>query len=241
MEAIETLIWLNESNSNERQGIDFYNNDNTPWIRECVKLATGTGKTVVMAMTIAWQILNKITYPKDLRFSKNVLVVSPNITVKDRLSVLHPHHPNNYFQHYNIVDSNSWQKLNLGNVIIQNWHNFYDLDDKNNSVVKRGKESNEAFFKRLFPEFGNSQNILVINDEAHHCHRFTAVNKNKSDSDRSTIWISGLDKINNSRGILKHMILPPHHSTHHQKKKMMNNILNGLFLILVYTMRLKVD
>lgn len=203
LEAIETLIWLNEANNNERQGIDFYNNDNTPWIRECVKLATGTGKTVVMAMTIAWQILNKITYPKDLRFSKNVLVVSPNITVKDRLSVLHPHNPNNYFQHYNIVDSNSWQKVNLGNVIIKNWHNFSDLDDKNNSVVKRGKESNDAFFKRLFPEFGNSQNILVINDEAHHCHRFTALNKNKTDSDRSTIWISGLDKINNSRGILK--------------------------------------
>ena len=100
LEAIETLIWLTEANSSEHQGLDLQNNDGTKWVRECVKLATGTGKTVVMAMTIAWQILNKIEYNKDNRFSKNILIVSPNITVRDRLKVLQPFNEKNYFQNY---------------------------------------------------------------------------------------------------------------------------------------------
>ena len=203
LEAIETLIWLTEANSSEHQGLDLQNNDGTKWVRECVKLATGTGKTVVMAMTIAWQILNKIEYNKDNRFSKNILIVSPNITVRDRLKVLQPFNEKNYFQNYNIVKNDDWQKLNLGNIVIHNWHNFYELNDKDKEVVKKGKESDEAFFKRLFPEFSNSKNILVINDEAHHCHRFTVSDKKNPDGDRSTIWISGLDKIDNARGILK--------------------------------------
>lgn len=203
LEAIETLIWLTEANSSEHQGLDLQNNDGTKWVRECVKLATGTGKTVVMAMTIAWQILNKIEYNKDNRFSKNILIVSPNITVRDRLKVLQPFNEKNYFQNYNIVKNDDWQKLNLGNIVIHNWHNFYELNDKDREVVKKGKESDEAFFKRLFPDFSNSKNILVINDEAHHCHRFTVSDKKNPDGDRSTIWISGLDKIDNARGILK--------------------------------------
>lgn len=203
LEAIETLIWLTEANSSEHQGLDLQNNDGTKWVRECVKLATGTGKTVVMAMTIAWQILNKIEYNKDNRFSKNILIVSPNITVRDRLKVLQPFNEKNYFQNYNIVKNDDWQKINLGNIVIHNWHNFYELNDKDKEVVKKGKESDEAFFKRLFPEFSNSKNILVINDEAHHCHRFTVSDKKNPDVDRSTIWISGLDKIDNARGILK--------------------------------------
>ena len=203
LEAIETLIWLTEANSSEHQGLDLQNNDGTKWVRECVKLATGTGKTVVMAMTIAWQILNKIEYNKDNRFSKNILIVSPNITVRDRLKVLQPFNKKNYFQNYNIVKNDDWQKLNLGNIVIHNWHNFYELNDKDREVVKKGKESDEAFFKRLFPDFSNSKNILVINDEAHHCHRFTVSDKKNPDGDRSTIWISGLDKIDNARGILK--------------------------------------
>ena len=113
LEAIETLIWLTEANSSEHQGLDLQNNDGTKWVRECVKLATGTGKTVVMAMTIAWQILNKIEYNKDNRFSKNILIVSPNITVRDRLKVLQPFNEKNYFQNYNIVKNDDWQKLNL--------------------------------------------------------------------------------------------------------------------------------
>ncbi|NQU77431.1 DEAD/DEAH box helicase family protein, partial [Candidatus Falkowbacteria bacterium] len=55
LEAIETAIWLVEASDAEKQGIDI------PiigeWERQCLKLATGTGKTVIMAMLIAWQAL----------------------------------------------------------------------------------------------------------------------------------------------------------------------------------------
>ena len=64
--------------------------DGGPFTRLCCKMATGSGKTIVMAMVIAWQVLNKVAYPQDTRFSKNVLVVAPGLTVKSRLQVLEP-------------------------------------------------------------------------------------------------------------------------------------------------------
>src|SRR3989338_8792319 len=87
IEAIETLIWLVEASESEKQGIEIPS-DGGEFRRICSKMATGSGKTVVMAMLIAWQILNKVTYPKDTRFSKNILVIAPGLTVKSRLQVL---------------------------------------------------------------------------------------------------------------------------------------------------------
>jgi len=69
LEAIETLMWLFESPESERVGIDIPS-DGGEFQRICSKMATGSGKTIVMAMLIAWQVLNKVTYPKDKRFSK---------------------------------------------------------------------------------------------------------------------------------------------------------------------------
>jgi type III restriction enzyme len=74
LEAIETLIWLLEAPEAQKGGLDI------PWDgglfqRLCCKMATGTGKTIVMAMLIAWQALNKISYPQDARFSRNFLVI----------------------------------------------------------------------------------------------------------------------------------------------------------------------
>jgi type III restriction enzyme len=89
LEAIETLIWLTEGSVADRQGIEIPG-DGGPFQRLCAKMATGSGKTVVMAMLIAWQILNKVTYPTDRRFSKSVLVMAPGLTVKSRLQVLVP-------------------------------------------------------------------------------------------------------------------------------------------------------
>jgi len=74
LEAVETAIWLSEASPAEKQGIDIPKGGGD-WERQCLKLATGTGKTVIMAMLIAWQVLNKIANPKDPRFSKNILVV----------------------------------------------------------------------------------------------------------------------------------------------------------------------
>ncbi len=87
IEAIETLIWLTEAPDSEMTGIDIPSHGGN-FRRICSKLATGTGKTVVMAMLIAWQVINRVTYPRDGRFSKNVFIVAPNLTIRERLSVL---------------------------------------------------------------------------------------------------------------------------------------------------------
>ena len=102
LEAVETLIWLSEAPAAEKVGIDVPS-DGGEFTRLCAKMATGTGKTVVMAMVIAWNILNKATYPQDTRFSKNVLVVAPGLTVKSRLAVLEPSHPASYYEAFSIV------------------------------------------------------------------------------------------------------------------------------------------
>ncbi|MGB8493443.1 MAG: DEAD/DEAH box helicase family protein, partial [Candidatus Acidiferrum sp.] len=84
LEAIETLIWLTEGPASDRVGIEIPG-DGGPFARLCCKMATGSGKTILMAMLIAWQVLNKATYPQDKRFSKNILLIAPGLTVKSRL------------------------------------------------------------------------------------------------------------------------------------------------------------
>jgi type III restriction enzyme len=92
LEAIETLIWLTEAPDSEKVGI-VIPSDGGLFKRICSKMATGSGKTIVMAMLISWQILNKVTYPQDNRFSKYIFVVAPGLTVKSRLQVLMPSSP----------------------------------------------------------------------------------------------------------------------------------------------------
>ena len=202
MEAVETAIWLTEALDSEKQGIENIRDGN--WIRECFKLATGTGKTVVMSMLITWTVLNKIASPKDPRYSKNILIVTPGITVKDRLSVLNPSRDDNFYKEFRVVDDEMWKHLLQARIIITNWHNLADKsDDKKKGVLKRGTESDEGFCKRVLKEFGDAKNILVINDEAHHCYRYTEKDENDEEFEKSRIWINGLDKIDNARKIIK--------------------------------------
>ncbi|MGH9866349.1 MAG: DEAD/DEAH box helicase family protein, partial [Candidatus Acidiferrales bacterium] len=102
LEAIETLMWLMEASASERVGIDVPR-DGGPFVRLCCKMATGSGKTILMAMLIAWQVLNKTTYPQDKRYSKNILLIAPGLTVKSRLQVLVPGGPGNYYTEFQIV------------------------------------------------------------------------------------------------------------------------------------------
>lgn len=202
LEAVETAIWLMEASPAEKQGIDIPK-DGGEWERQCLKLATGTGKTVVMAMLIAWQVLNKTANPKDTRFSKNVLVVAPGITVKDRLQVLLPSNPENFYQAFGLLDSTMWQELQDAKILVHNWHNLAPINENYGpKVVKKGPESEEAFVRRVLPEFANATNILVINDEAHHCHRPSG-DEEKAEKEKATIWISGIDRIHKARGVLK--------------------------------------
>ncbi len=100
IEAIETLIWLTEAPAAEKVGIDI-EGDGGVFQRWCSKMATGSGKTIIMSMIIAWNFLNKVTHPTDARFSKYVLVVAPGLTVKSRLQVLHPPNEQNYYEEFN--------------------------------------------------------------------------------------------------------------------------------------------
>ena len=121
LEAAETLIWMTEAADNERVGLEIPG-DGGGFQRLCAKMATGTGKTVVMAMVIAWHILNKVTSPQDTRFAKNVLVVAPGLTVRSRLAVLKPSHAENYYEAFHVVPEALLEGLRSGQVIVRNWH-----------------------------------------------------------------------------------------------------------------------
>jgi type III restriction enzyme len=209
LEAIETLIWLAEAPQSEKVGMDIPS-DGGPFQRLCSKMATGSGKTIVMAMLIAWQILNKVTYPQDTRFSKNIFVVAPGLTVKSRLQVLIPSSMGSYYEEFNVIPPGLSEKLRQGRVLIRNWHALnWETEEqlaKKRSVDKRGAKSHEAYVREVLEEMAGAHNIVVINDEAHHAWRIPAESKvkglRKEDIEEATKWIGGLDRIHQTRGIL---------------------------------------
>lgn len=206
LESIETLIWLAEASPSDRQGI-VVPGDGGEFQRLSAKMATGSGKTIVMAMLVAWQILNKVAYPQDKRFSKNVFIVAPGLTVKSRLSVLQLSGPGNFYDEFNVVPAGLHDKLRQGRVLIRNWHFLMSLDPNDGPrVVKKGPESDEAFTRRVLEDMAEASSLLVINDEAHHAWRVppksTIKGVRKEDIEEATQWIGGLDRIHRTRGIL---------------------------------------
>ncbi|PIK98840.1 DEAD/DEAH box helicase family protein [Synechococcus sp. 63AY4M1] len=213
LEAVETLIWLTEAPAAERVGIEIPG-DGGDFDRRCCKMATGTGKTIVMAMVIAWHILNKVANPQDARFSKNVLVVAPGLTVKKRLAVLEPAGAGNYYEAFDIVPSTLLDKLRQGRVLVRNWHALaWESEEqikKRKSVDKRGAKSDEAYTREVLGEMANAHNLLVINDEAHHAWRvnweaegkYLRQRDLKDSAQEATVWVGGLDRLHRSRGIL---------------------------------------
>jgi type III restriction enzyme len=211
LEAIETLMWLTEAPDADKVGIDIPQ-EGGAFHRVCAKMATGSGKTIVMAMAIAWHILNKVTNPQDARFSKNVFVIAPGLTVRNRLGVLEPSGADNYYQEFNIVPSGAlMDKLRQGNVVVRNWHvlNWESAERiaKKKGVDKRGAKSDEAYVRHVLGKtIESARNILVINDEAHHAWRVPPGSKiegvSKDEIEEATKWIGGLDRINQTRHVL---------------------------------------
>ena len=209
LEAVETLIWLAEAPPSERVGIDIPS-DGGALKRHCAKMATGSGKTVVMAMVIAWHVLNKVANTRDARFAKNILVVAPGLTVRSRLGVLKPSDPENYYEQFRVVPAGLRDKLRRGKVVIRNWHALnWETDEriaKKRSVDKRGAKSDEAYVRDVLGEMANARNLLVVNDEAHHAWRVPAEGKvkgvAKSTVQEATKWVGGLDRIHRARRIL---------------------------------------
>lgn len=222
LEAIETLIWLTEAPAAEKVGIDI-KGDGGEIERWCNKMATGSGKTIIMSMIIAWNFLNKVTNPTDARFSKYALIVAPGLTVKSRLQVLLPTNEENYYEEFNIVPASLMDKLRQGKIIIHNWHSLaWDTQEKIDSKIEKGQLrsvdkrqrieiSGEAYVKQVLGEMSNARNIIVINDEAHHAWRvnpeaegkYQRIGSDKDSAEEATIWIGGLDRIHKQRGILK--------------------------------------
>ena len=222
LEAIETLIWLTEAPAAEKVGIDI-KGDGGEIERWCSKMATGSGKTIIMSMIIAWNFLNKVTNPTDARYSKYALIVAPGLTVKSRLQVLLPTNEENYYEEFNIVPASLMDKLRQGKIIIHNWHSLaWDTQEKIDSKIEKGQLrsvdkrqrieiSGEAYVKQVLGEMSNARNIIVINDEAHHAWRvnpeaegkYQRIGSDKDSAEEATIWIGGLDRIHKQRGILK--------------------------------------
>jgi len=219
IEAAETAIWLAEASPSERAGIDVPR-DGGAFVRYCLKLATGSGKTTVMAMLIAWSVLNKVQHRQNRRFSDAVLIVAPNLTVKQRLQVLIPSHADNYYERFDIVPLGMLPLLGQGKYFITNWHLFQLQDDTGTrSVVQLGPESDAAFCSRVLRDLGSKGNLLVINDEAHHAYRIAYADmqpalpgmgetkrgvKPSADPEENaeaTVWVGGLDRIHKVRGI----------------------------------------
>ena len=190
VEALETAIFLAEAAGKEAGGAYFqneirrFNEDANPGLfRVATKMATGTGKTVVMAMLVAWQTLNKAANPQDGRFSDAFLVVCPGITIRDRLRVVLPSDPNNYYRERDLVPPELRDDLGRAKVVITNFHAF-----RRRETVKAAKvtkeilggraetagtftETPDQMIRRVCRELGSKRNIVVINDEAHHCYR----------------------------------------------------------------------
>lgn len=211
LEAIETLIWWVEGAPEFRQGI-FLPGDGGPWERVCCKMATGTGKTLVMGMIVVWQAANALTYPKRKDFSRAIFVVAPGLTVKERLRVLYPGEADNVYDEFALCPSEALrQQVNRAEILVENWHALMPLTPPERSVVKKGRESDEAFTRRVLGKLSSYKNLVVINDEAHHAWRVPAdvkVSKKQAaeagvDLDEATRWIEGLDRIHKTRGLLR--------------------------------------
>ena len=209
LEAAETLIWLAEAPAADKVGVEIASDGGT-FERLCAKMATGAGKTVVMAMVIAWQILNKVAYPQDRRFAKQTLVIAPGLTVRSRLAVLEPSHAENYYEAFRIAPTSLHDKLRQGKVLVRNWHALnWETSERiagRRGVDKRGAKSDEAYVRDVLGDMANSRNILVINDEAHHAWRVPAESKvrgvAKDEIEAATKWVGGLDRVDRTRGIL---------------------------------------
>lgn len=228
IESLETAIYLTEIA--DRQGgawilrqLKEANNAHNPLLhRVAFKMATGSGKTVVMAMLIAWQSLNKIAAPRDSRFGDAFLVIAPGITIRDRLRVLWPNDPENYYRKMEIAPESMRSPLARAKIIITNFHTFLPREKVTvgkltKQVLGNGKtgvftESADDIVRRVCRGFGNKQNIIVLNDEAHHCYR----GKPTEDEEKLTgderkeaerreaearVWISGLEAVKRKLGM----------------------------------------
>lgn len=230
LEAAETAIWLAEVASRERPAhvalthLQNANGDANPELfRIALKLATGAGKTTVMAMLIAWQTINAVRMPGSNRFSRSFLIVAPGITIRDRLRVLLPNDPENYYRTRELVPQDMLDDVLKAKIVVTNYHAFKhrvttDVARGTQKAIegRDGKmallETEGQMLRRIMPELMHDKAIVVINDEAHHCYRERPLSdeeklkgdeKKEADENNAAarLWISGLESIRRHRGM----------------------------------------
>jgi len=229
IEALETAILLAEVAGNRQPWIENKLREdgqarNPGLYRIAFKMATGSGKTVVMAMIIAWQALNKLANAQDKRFSDAFLVVTPGITIRDRLQVLRPNLPGNYYQERDLLTPDHLQALQAAKIEIANFHGFLRRDTfEAASLTKKVlagpagdtdqfKETPDQMVRRVCRALGTKKKIVVLNDEAHHCYQSAPQSQEeklsaderteaKRDEEAARVWLNGLRAVQQKLGI----------------------------------------
>lgn len=229
IEALETAIFLTEAAGKYggtwiENHIRRANNDANPGLyRIAFKMATGSGKTVVMAMLAAWQALNKLANTQDPRFSDAFLVVTPGITIRDRLRVLLPNDPGNYYRQRDLLPRDLMTEMQKAKILITNYHAFLLREKTSAGRLTKAmlgdgsgsafRESPDQMVRRVARELGGKRNIVVINDEAHHCYRHKPDETDDEDrlkgderreaekrEEAARIWINGLESVKEKIG-----------------------------------------
>lgn len=232
IEAVETAIWLTEVapriGKTGKKFLDHLanaNNEANPELmRLALKLATGAGKTTVMAMLIAWQTINSVRRPQSKRFTRGFLVVAPGLTIKDRLRVLQPNDPDSYYASRELVPGDMLDDLSRAKIVITNYHAFklrerMEISKGGRSLLQgRGEaintlETEGQMLQRVMPDLMGIKNILVLNDEGHHCYREkpgeddVSVLKGdekeeaKKNNEAARLWISGIETVSRKLGV----------------------------------------
>jgi len=231
VEAVETVIWLTEVARREKRYSKFWEHlkganeqANPDLLRIAMKMATGSGKTTVMAMLIAWQTVNAVRSPTSNLFSRAFLLVAPGITIRDRLRVLLPDDPENYYRTRELLPPDMLGDIGKAKIVITNYHAFKrrettDLSKVGRSLLQgRGEapqtiESEGQMLHRACGELLAFKNVVVINDEAHHCYRekpqmdeeaeLKGEDKEeaKRNNEAARLWISGLEALNRKVGV----------------------------------------
>lgn len=231
IEAVETLIWVTEVAPNlGKEGKDIISRlgvvnaeANPELLRTALKLATGAGKTTVMAMLIAWQTVNAVRHTGSKRFTRGFLIIAPGLTIKDRLRVLQPNDPDSYYQSRELVPPDMIEDINKAKIVITNYHAFKLRERIEVSKVTRGMiqgrgpemltlETEGQMMQRVMPELMGMKGVLLINDEAHHCYREKPdaesedlkgddLQEAKKRKEAARLWISGIEAINRKLGV----------------------------------------
>ncbi|MHB1132159.1 MAG: BPTD_3080 family restriction endonuclease [Chloroflexota bacterium] len=232
VEAVETAIWLTEVAPKSVQGKRLLehlaaasSNANPGLSRLALKLATGAGKTTVMAMLIAWQTVNAVRHPGSKTFTRGFLVVAPGITIKDRLRVLQPNDPDSYYASRELIPGDMLDDLKRAKIVITNYHAFklrerIDISKGGRQLLKgrtgediQTAETEGQMLQRVMPDLMGLKNILVINDEAHHCYREKPADADDEDlkgedkkeaqknNEAARLWICGLEAVSRKLGL----------------------------------------